>query len=294
MDAPEMEDIWKELAPRKRRRRRKRKGVPRGENVPPEVSELLGEANMFFAFEELDKARERLLEAIRLCPAQPDAYHTLGLIYEEDGAPAKALEFYIIAAHLTPRDPDQWRHLAELSRTHNKQTQAIYCLNRALKTRVSPELLWEKQQLLVETGQPKKAVETLVLLLRKLSPDEQGKRTEACKELARLHHQLGQTALAVATLEDWHAARNAGPAGQSGLEERDLEALNILAECLVREGRAARCLALVSEVRAALGDAEEPIDLSVKSLAPTTDLTPLPAEWLQGRAGPLPGTASVA
>jgi hypothetical protein len=29
------------------------------------VSDLLGEANMFFAFSELDKARERLLEAIR-------------------------------------------------------------------------------------------------------------------------------------------------------------------------------------------------------------------------------------
>ncbi|KAJ1475827.1 hypothetical protein T484DRAFT_1826946, partial [Baffinella frigidus] len=292
-----------------------------------------------------------------LCPASPDAYHTLGLIYEEDSEPAKtrvyhtlgliyeedsepakALEFYIIAAHLTPRDPDQWRRLAEMSRAQQKQTQwrrlaemsraeqkqtqwrlaemsraqqkqtqaiyclnraletsAIYCLNRALKTKVSPELLWEKQVLLVETGQLKKAIETLTLLLKKLPEaietltlllkklpsDAQDKRTEACKELARLYHQFGQAKAALTTLEEWWAQRKgeltdadqdvanifAGELTDADLDageltDADLDAVNILAECYINSTLAAKCLTLIEQVREAFKGAE-PIDLSV-------------------------------
>ena len=139
------------------------------------MRDALGEANMLFAEGEFGKARERLLEVIRLCPDKPDAFHTLGLIHGETGEPEKALECFIIAAHLTPRDPEQWRRLAEMSREQDKPTQAIYCLNKALRMRNTHELLWEKAMLLIETHQPKKAIEALTSLLNRLPSTDSAK-----------------------------------------------------------------------------------------------------------------------
>ena len=33
----------------------------------------------------------------------PDAYHSLGALHEATGEPLKAINLYMIAAHLTPR-----------------------------------------------------------------------------------------------------------------------------------------------------------------------------------------------
>ena len=44
-----------------------------------------------------------LMEVIRLAPNLPDPYHTLGLLHEAVGNAKKALDFYMIAAHLTPK-----------------------------------------------------------------------------------------------------------------------------------------------------------------------------------------------
>ncbi len=69
-------------------------------------------------------------------------------------------------------------------RTH---IQAIYCLNRALRLKSTPETLWSKALLLSETGQSKKAVEALNQLLGKLPEDDVEKRTDSCMLLARLY-----------------------------------------------------------------------------------------------------------
>jgi hypothetical protein len=44
-------------------------------------------------------------------------------------ATPQSLQFYMIAAHLTPRDIVLWRRLAQLSADQGFVTQAIYCLN---------------------------------------------------------------------------------------------------------------------------------------------------------------------
>ena len=49
------------------------------------------------------------------CPNFADPYHTLGLVYEADGDVRRSLDFYMIAAHLTPKDVSLWRRLAALS-----------------------------------------------------------------------------------------------------------------------------------------------------------------------------------
>lgn len=44
-----------------------------------------------------------LWEVIRLAPNMPDAYHTLGALHENTHEPLKAINFYMIAAHLDPK-----------------------------------------------------------------------------------------------------------------------------------------------------------------------------------------------
>ena len=145
-----MSEIFRELVPRKRRRRRKRKVMARGGLVlPPDVELLLGQANTEYAYGNFDQAREKLKEVIRICPSCPDAYTTLGLIHEERQEAGKALDFLIIAAHLTPKDAEMWSDLAQRSRAQGKLKQAIYCLNRAVKLEPNvDELLWDKAVLL--------------------------------------------------------------------------------------------------------------------------------------------------
>jgi tetratricopeptide (TPR) repeat protein len=59
--------------------------------------------------------RRRYDEVIRLAPNNPDPYQTLGMIYEELGNERKALDFLMIAAHLSPKDAQLWYRLAEMS-----------------------------------------------------------------------------------------------------------------------------------------------------------------------------------
>lgn len=42
-------------------------------------------------------------QVIQECPNTSDPFHTLGLIYEAQGDARRALDFYMIAAHLTPK-----------------------------------------------------------------------------------------------------------------------------------------------------------------------------------------------
>ena len=56
-----------------------------------------------------------LLEVIRLSPAMPHPYHTLGLIYEELLQPSRAIKLFLMAAQLQKRDAQQWRHVATLA-----------------------------------------------------------------------------------------------------------------------------------------------------------------------------------
>ena len=58
---------------------------------------------MLSACRSLDEAVELLLEVVRLAPNAADPYHTLGNIFEVKGDHRKALDFFMIAAHLPPK-----------------------------------------------------------------------------------------------------------------------------------------------------------------------------------------------
>lgn len=61
------------------------------------------------------QAVEILKEVVRIAPNVADSYHTLGLLYDAKGDRKRALNFYMIAAHLTPKDIVLWKRLASWS-----------------------------------------------------------------------------------------------------------------------------------------------------------------------------------
>ncbi len=71
-----------------------------------------------------------LMDVIKVHPYLQDTYHTLGLAHEALGRQRKALDFYMIAVHMTPSDVDLWRRLANLSTNLGFFRQAIYCYTK--------------------------------------------------------------------------------------------------------------------------------------------------------------------
>ena len=77
---------------------------------------MVGLANQAFLAGDYGESCTLLHEAIRVCPHAYEPYHTLGIIHEEREDINKALLFYMVAAHLKPKDSDLWKRLATLSR----------------------------------------------------------------------------------------------------------------------------------------------------------------------------------
>ncbi|XP_047964509.1 general transcription factor 3C polypeptide 3-like isoform X2 [Salvia hispanica] len=115
---------------RKERRRGRRKGTKNKLN--PEVTRKLGDATLHYAMGNFDKAICLLHEVIRLAPNLSDPYHTLGLIYSATDDNKRAMIFYMIAAHLNPKDASLWKLLFAKSMEHKDKKQAYYCLNKAI------------------------------------------------------------------------------------------------------------------------------------------------------------------
>ena len=129
---------------------------------PPQVQRMLGEATIRYAYREFQQAVRLLVEIVRLCPGLPHPYQTLGLMYEEMGEQKKAVALFMMAAHLSKHDPNQWRHIATLSLQLGDKQQAVYCYTRLLSKRSDDiEALWELSLLNIELGQLKKATEGL-------------------------------------------------------------------------------------------------------------------------------------
>ena len=189
-------------APAKRRRakgsRARGKGKGGKGKLPPDVSRMLGEANMCYVSQDFQQAIRMLEEVVRRAPRVSDPYHTLGLVYEEMDDQKRALECYLIAAYLTGKDVETWKRVATMSRDQGLLHQAIYCINRAL--RLAPgdvNAQYTRATVLVELGQLKKGSEAYKALL-KLRPHD----AAVAAEMARLHTKNGESAQAIKVLND--------------------------------------------------------------------------------------------
>ena len=111
----------------------KKTRISRKMRVSAEAEKILGLANMLYVQNFVEEAIEKCHECITVAPHDASPYHTLGLIYEEKGDMAKAMDFYSIAAHVSKTDVALWLRIADMALTLENRRHAIYCLSRAEK-----------------------------------------------------------------------------------------------------------------------------------------------------------------
>lgn len=95
----------------------KRGKIRRGRADMPlsaEVRALLGQSNDHYVRQETDEAIRCLQQVIQIDANVHKAWNTLGLIYTELGDDAKALQAYLVAAHLQPKNAELWKKNAYL------------------------------------------------------------------------------------------------------------------------------------------------------------------------------------
>ncbi|EFJ04351.1 hypothetical protein SELMODRAFT_432497 [Selaginella moellendorffii] len=257
----DIDDIWNAFGPKRRRRageakrkgRKKVPGIPGASRLPPEVSRKLGEANLLYATRKNDEAIALLKEVVRLAPNAPDAYHTLGLLYDAMGDRKKALNFYMICAHLKPKDAALWKRLASWSTELGNTGQVIHCLTKAI--RADPDDIdakWDRASLYAEILDFQKAADAFEQMLVLRSSD-----VEVCKMVAKMQHKNGNIQRATEVLEkfiDEHSA------------EADFAAVNLLAELHMGNRNYAAALSQIDRARQMYCHGQAlPLDLSIKS-----------------------------
>ncbi|XP_043277638.1 general transcription factor 3C polypeptide 3 isoform X2 [Venturia canescens] len=171
---------WNSSANRGKRRRR---------ILPPALQGLMGEANLRFARGEVDLAVQMCMEIIRQVPSAPEPFQTLSMIYETD-QPEKSLQFSLIAAHLSPRDADQWLRLANLSLEADDVKQAITCYSKAIQASPTDISLYEERAKLQERSGDKRAMlKGYMKLLNQLGPEDGQNIVNYSKLLAQKYMQ---------------------------------------------------------------------------------------------------------
>lgn len=145
--------------------------------LPPNVSALMGQANVAYVQRQYLRAIELYLQVIQRAPASPEPYYSLGLVYEEQGDADKAASYFLITAHLQPRaEGELWRKIAALLVQVDppRKEQAIYCLTRAIKAPKRPDykfkddfpLFWLRAKLQLEMGQYRSVISGFGTALR--------------------------------------------------------------------------------------------------------------------------------
>ncbi|XP_068658624.1 uncharacterized protein [Aristolochia californica] len=190
-----------ELGLRRKSRKRKKRGRRKGskKKLSPEVTKKLGDATLHYASGRYDEAIGLLREVVLLSPNLPDPYHTLGLIYNALGDRKKALNFYMIAAHLSPKDPSLWKLLVTRSIEHGNTGQVMYCLSKAITA--DPQdmsLRVDRALLYIKLGDYQKAAESYEQILG-LNPEN----IEALTKAVEMHHKSGHVERAIKVLEDY-------------------------------------------------------------------------------------------
>ncbi|KAL3639844.1 hypothetical protein CASFOL_014812 [Castilleja foliolosa] len=201
MDGASFEEIMESMTygMRKRSRKNKKRGRRKGSRNKsrPEVSRKLGDATLHYAHGRLEEAICLLNEVILLAPNLSDPYHTLGLIYTAMGDKKKALNFYMIAAHLTPKDSSLWKVLVAQSIEQGDKRQANYCLNKAIIADPNDiGLRFHRASLYIELGEYLKAADSYEQIAR-LCPDD----IEVLEKATQLYTRCGQLERAVSMLE---------------------------------------------------------------------------------------------
>lgn len=150
-------------------RRKRGRGRPHSkkQEYSKELAALVGQANLAYTKKQYTEAVEILHKVIKAAPHAQQPWMTLGMIHEELGNSQKALQSYLVAAHMSPKDIDQWRRLGSMSLRFGHDSQALYCYSRALIIcSTDLEVLHARSELFMRRNQLKRANADLKTILK--------------------------------------------------------------------------------------------------------------------------------
>lgn len=61
-------------------------------------------------------------------PLAPEPFQLMAMMYEERGDVERALQYSLIAAHLSRPDADEWMRLAKISEQKENYKQVVICI----------------------------------------------------------------------------------------------------------------------------------------------------------------------
>lgn len=205
--------------------------------LPPVLQGLMGEANLRYARGDIELAAKICMEIIRQVPSAPEPFHTLAMIYEAD-QPEKSLQFALIAAHLSPKDADQWVRLANLSLESGDIKQAITCYNKAIQASPKDVTLYEaRAELLDQNGDRRAYLKGFLKLIHQLEPDDAENIIKYAKMLAKRYMEENNNEQALEAME------NIFSKCPSFIT---LEEVNIMTEILITLKKFKRCLHILT------------------------------------------------
>ncbi|XP_015952642.1 uncharacterized protein LOC107477182 [Arachis duranensis] len=239
---------------RRRSRKQKKRGRRKGSRnkLNPQITRMLGDATLHYVCRRYDQAIAVSHEVIRLAPNVADSYHTLGLVYYDLEDYKRAMDFYMIAAHLTPKDSSRWKMLYDWSREQGDIGQASYCLSKAITADPKDESLRkERAMFYVELGDYQKAAAAYEQV-HHLCPEN----VEALTEAAKCYQKCGQVACSIEILEDYL---------RSQPDKAHASLVDLLATIYMETKAHDRALQHIEHVRIVNSGEEMPLNLKIKS-----------------------------
>ncbi|XP_074316928.1 uncharacterized protein LOC141653154 isoform X2 [Silene latifolia] len=235
-------------ARKKDRKRGRRKGSRN--NLSPEITRKLGDANLHYADGHYEAAISLLKEVVRLAPNLPDPYHMLGLVYNKKGDIKKATDFKMFAAYLSPKDASLWKCLVTSSIEQGNTGQAWYCLSRAITADPSDiSLRYDKASLFMEAGDSLKAAETYDQIVR-MSQDN----VEALKKATMLYNQCGRYENSITMLEEYLKDHS----------DADLAVVDLLASSYMKRNDYTKALQHIESAEKVCGSGEFPLHITIR------------------------------
>ena len=180
----------------KRSNKKKKKIVQ--EDLPPHLTVVFGSANIEYTKGNYNSAMQSLQKIIQECPTAYQPWAQLAMIHDELGNPVKALQTYLVAAHLTKQDGELWARLGNMSKSMGYMEQASYCWSKAIRANPEDcESIWERSVYCKDKGMFEKAIEGFKLILFHVPH-----YMPAIKELARIFLTLKDPQSALDGFED--------------------------------------------------------------------------------------------
>ncbi|KAH3743287.1 general transcription factor 3C polypeptide 3 [Pelomyxa schiedti] len=218
--------------------------------LPHAVRQLVGEAHLLFIDGKHEKALELLHEAVRLAPTCPQLYNTMGCIFEKMKIPQKALDAFMIAAHMMPKDIELWKRLMEMARDLGNKPLLLYCMTKAVAAKPQDfQMVYDRARLLLESGLTDKAISGFRDALA-LDPT----KSEVAIRLAQVFHKEKRIPDAIATL-----SKHLQTPEDSN---KELNMLNMLSELYMAQGEYEKAYNMIHQRYIKVG-AELPIQLLV-------------------------------